>query len=270
MKSILPNALLAALIVPLAAEPEWKSIFNGEDLDGWTPKITGKKHGEDPDKTFLVKDGAITVDYSNQDAWHGQFGHLFYKEKLSHYRVRFEYRFTGEQLAEGPAWAIQNSGIMLHCQAPETMGVDQDFPTSLECQLLGAGNQVKTTGNLCTPQTYVTYDGEVNHNHCITGTVPTLPLGEWVKAEAEVRGGEVIRHLINGKVSIEYNAPMLDEASADAAAQGEAQGSLEIREGYFSLQSESHPCQFRNIEIQILEAEEAADDADAEEGAEAE
>lgn len=249
-------ALLAALLTPLAAEPEWKPIFNGEDLDGWTPKITGHKLGEDPDRTFLVRDGAITVDYANQDAWHGQFGHLFYREKLSHYRVRFEYRFLGEQLTDGPAWATQNSGIMLHCQDPETMGVDQDFPTSLECQLLGAGNAVATTGNLCTPQTYVTYQGEVNHNHCLAGKVPTRPLGEWVQAEAEVRGGKLIRHLIDGEVSIEYRDPILDQASADAAAQGEAQGTLAIHEGYFSLQSESHPCQFRNIELQILDAEE--------------
>jgi hypothetical protein len=138
---------------------------------------------------------------------------------------------------------------MLHCQAPETMGKDQSFPASLEFQLLGAGNGVKTTGNLCTPGTYITLDGKVNKGHCLNSQEPTKPLGEWVKAEAEVHGGKLVKHLINGKVVFEYTDTKLDEGDGDAKPLIEAKGSNELSEGYISLQSESHPVEFRNIEV---------------------
>jgi len=252
MKALLP--LAAALLLPLQAEDEgWTPIFNGKDLTGWTPKLRGHELGKDPKKTFVVRDGAIAVDYSNYEAWGDAFGHLFYKEKLSNYRIRLEYRFIGEQIKDGPGWALANSGIMLHCQEPGTMGREQNFPVSLEFQLLGAPNGVKTTGNLCTPGTYVTLDGQENRNHCIGATPPTLPLGEWVKAEAEVRGGKVVRHYINGKLAMEYGNAKLDGNDGDAKPLIELQGGDDLASGWISLQSESHPCEFRKIEIQKLE-----------------
>jgi hypothetical protein len=251
MKTTLRSAALAALMVSCAAgqDEKWTSIFNGKDLDGWTPKIQGHAVGEDPKKTFIVADGAIKVTYANYEEWGDAFGHLFYKTKFSNYRIRLEYRFTGDQVKNGPGWATQNSGIMLHCQDPKTMGKDQSFPASLEFQLLGAGNGVKTTGNLCTPGTYITLDGKVNKGHCLNSKEPTRPLGEWVKAEAEVHGGKLVKHLINGKVVFEYTDTKLDEGDGDAKPLIEAKGNNDLTEGYISLQSESHPVEFRAIEV---------------------
>ena len=160
--------------------------------------------------------------------------------------------YTGDQVKGGPGWATQNSGIMLHSQDPKTMGKDQDFPCSLEFQLLGKGNSVKTTGNLCTPGTYITLDGKVNKTHCMTTKFPTLPLGEWVKAEAEVRGGKLVKHLINGQEVMQYTDLKLDEGDANAKPLIEIQGNNDLTEGYISLQSESHPVEFRNIEVMEL------------------
>lgn len=252
MKPILRTTALAALLISCATgqEEKWTSIFNGKDLDGWTPKIQGLALGEDPKKTFTVEDGAIKVSYANYTDWGNSFGHLFYKTKYSNYKIRLEYRFTGDQVKGGPGWATQNSGIMLHSQDPKTMGRDQDFPCSLEFQLLGAGNPVKSTGNLCTPGTYITMDGKENRTHCISCKEPTRPLGEWVKAEAEVRGGKLVKHLINGKVVMEYSDLKLDEKDANAKPLIEIQGGKnELTEGYISLQSESHPVEFKNIEV---------------------
>lgn len=256
MNPLVRITALAAVVLSssFAEEEKWTSIFNGKDLEGWTPKIQGHELGEDPKKTFTVKDGAITVSYENYENWGDAFGHIFYKSKYSNYRIRLEYRFTGDQVKNGPGWATQNSGIMLHCQDPKTMGKDQSFPVSLEFQLLGAGNGVKTTGNLCTPGTYVSVDGKENKNHCIGAKPATLPLGEWVKAEAEVRGGKIVKHFINGELAIEYTDARLDPGDGDAKPLIEAQGGkTELTEGYISLQSESHPCQFRNIEILELD-----------------
>lgn len=252
--NLIQKTLLAALTLASAAadDGKWTSIFNGKDLDGWTPKIQGYAVGEDPKKTFIVKDGAITVDYSNYEEWGDAFGHLFYKTKYSNYKIRLEYRFIGNQVKNGPGWATQNSGIMLHCQDPKTMGKDQSFPASLEFQLLGAGNGVKTTGNLCTPGTYVTIDGKVTKAHCINANEPTKPLDVWVKAEAEVQGGKLIKHLIDGKVVFTYTDTKLDEGDNDAKPLIEVQGNNNLTEGYISLQSESHPVQFRNIEVQEI------------------
>lgn len=256
MKPILLAASLAAVLATTstAQEEKWTSIFNGKDLDGWTPKIRGLALGEDPKKTFTAEDGILKVDYANYTAWNNDFGHLFYKAKVSSYRIRLEYRFTGDQLSGGPAWATQNSGIMLHSQAPETMGKDQDFPVSLEFQLIGSGNpNIKTTGNLCTPGTFVTVEGKENKNHCINAAEPAKELGQWVKAEAEVRGGKIVKHLIDGKVVFEFTDAKLDSGDADAKPLIEAQGSDALTEGYISLQSESHPVEFRNIELLELE-----------------
>jgi hypothetical protein len=257
MNTTLRFAAAAALLVSCASaqDEKWTSIFNGKDLDGWTPKIRGLAFGEDPKQTFVVADGAIKVDYKNYEDWGDAFGHLFFKTKYSNYKFRLEYRFTGDQVKNGPGWAKQNSGIMLHCQDPKTMGKDQNFPASLEFQLLGAGNGVKTTGNLCTPSTYITLEGKVNKTHCINSQEPTKPLGEWVKAEAEVHGGKLVKHLINGKVVFEYTDTKLDEGDADAKPLIEAYGKNDLTEGYISLQSESHPVEFRNIEVLELKAE---------------
>src|SRR5690625_118210 len=242
-KTLLTLALSSILTASfLKSEENWISLFNGKDLSGWTPKFAGHKLGTNYKNIFRVEDGLLKVDYSEYgDSWKGEFGHLFSEKKYSHYRIRLEYRFTGKQVPGAPKWAVENNGIMLHCQDPETMRIDQDFPVSLEFQLLGAGNQTKTTGNLCTPGTYASIDGRINKNHCINSSEPTRPLGEWVTAEAEVRGGQVIKHFINGKKIFEYTDLKLDPEDPDAAARIELDGTDSISEGWISLQAESHP-----------------------------
>jgi hypothetical protein len=252
MKRLALLALLAASAVTHAAEKPWVSLFNGKDLTGWTPKIRGSEAGVNFKNTFRVKDGVLKVDYSDYDEWGDHYGHLFYNKKFSHYRLRLEYRFTGEQIKGGAGWAFRNSGSMIHSEAPQTMELNQDFPTSLEVQLLGGnGKDERPTGNLCTPGTHVTIDGKLHTEHCITSTSPTFHGDQWVTIEAEVHGGELIKHLINGKEVIHYSKPELGgDAHADALAK--VAGSKWLTEGYFCLQSESHPVEFRKVELKVL------------------
>lgn len=232
---------------------EWKPLFNGKDLQGWTPKIRYEKDGEDPKQTFRVEDGVIKVSYENYDTFNETFGHLFYETEYSHYRLRVEYRFTGEQLEGGPGWALRNSGIMLHGQRPETMTVDQDFPVSLEAQLLGGdGKDPRTTANLCTPGTHVEMEGKLVTQHCISSTSKTYHGEQWVTVEVEVRGGESIKHIVDGETAISYRAPILD-ASDETAKPLIQDGEVAITKGTISLQSESHPVEFRKVELLELE-----------------
>ncbi len=220
---------------------KWIQLFNGKDLAGWTPKIRYEDLGKDPRKTFRVENGVIKVGYENYDEFKETFGHLFYQTPFSRYRLRVEYRFLGEQLKGGPGWAYRNSGLMLHGQAPKTMKKDQDFPDSIEAQLLGGNGKAKrSTLNLCTPGTDVVINGKLLKKHCIDSKSKTYHGDQWVTAEVWVDGSRKIKHIIDGEVVLEYEKPQLDD------------GTL-LESGTISLQSESHPCEFRKVELMLLD-----------------
>ena len=234
---------------------EWVSLFNGKDLTGWTPKIRYSELGDNNGDTFRVRDGLLQVRYDGggYEKFGEKFGHLFYKDSFSNYRFRVEYRFVGEQCADGPGWATRNSGVMVHGQDPKTMAKDQDFPVSIEVQLLGGnGKDNRTTSNLCTPGTNVVMNGELKLQHCINSTSKTYHGEQWVTAEIEVHNNEVIRHLLDGEVVLEYNKPQLDKRD-DSAKKLIKDGKLMLTGGTISLQSESHPIDFRKVEIMMLE-----------------
>ena len=231
---------------------EWVSLFNGKDLTGWTPKIRYHKLGENYKDTFRVEDGLLKVRYDGYDKFGYQFGHLFFKDRFSHYKLRLEYRFVGKQALEGPDWAIRNSGIMIHGEDPETMEKDQEFPVSIEVQLLGGdGKKERSTGNLCTPGTNVVMKEKLVTKHCISSSSKTYHGEQWVKAEVEVHGGKVIKHIINGNEVLTYEQAQYDtrEKEMHSKMLFKKVNEMILSSGTISLQSESHPCDFRNIEI---------------------
>ena len=232
---------------------EWRPIFNGKDLTGWTPKFAGYPLGENLRNTFRVEDGMLKISYDQWDDFNEEFGHIFYEEEFSRYRIRVEYRFVDDQVTNGPGWAFRNNGIMLHCQDPKTMTVDQDFPVSIEGQLLGGnGNDPRTTANVCTPGTNVVIDGELVTNHCINSSSKTFHGDQWVTVEVEVLGSESIKQYVNGELVFELTEPQLDPRDADAQKLITDENNLLISKGYISLQAESHPIHFRKIEVMEL------------------
>jgi hypothetical protein len=250
-------AVLAALLAAMPAiadEPkgEWEPLFNGKNLDGWTPKIRGSAAGENFGDTFRVEDGILKVSYDKYPEFGTRYGHLFYKEKFSHYVLRVEYRFVGEQAKGGPGWALRNSGVMFHAQSPESMGKDQDFPVSIEAQFLGgAETGERPTNNLCTPGTNVVLGGKLFTPHCTNSKSKTYRGDRWVSAEIEVHGSGKVIHRVEGDVVLEYEQPQLDPKDAQAAKLIK-DGKLLLEEGYIALQSESHPVEFRKVEIKRL------------------
>jgi len=235
-----------------AADGAWVQLFDGKTLAGWTPKVTGFALGENPHDTFRVADGKITVNYDQYGDFKGQFGHLFYKDVLSHYRLRVEYRFVGEQCKGGPGWATRNSGVMLHCQDPKSMRKDQEFPVSIEAQFLGGlGKGERPTGSMCSPGTNVVIGGKLYTPHIAQSKGKTYDGDQWVTIELEVRGGGVIKHIVEGKTVMEYEQPQYDPKDADGKKLIVG-GKLIIDGGYIALQAESHPCEFRKVELQVL------------------
>lgn len=246
------HALILATLMH-APEKGWTNLFNGRNLAGWTAKIKGYPYGQNFANTFRVKDKCIVVSYDGYGGeFKDRFGHLFYKSAYSSYIFRCEYRFTGEQIKDGPGWAWRNSGIMVHCQDPKSMRLDQDFPVSAEVQLLGGPNEgERTTGNLCTPGTNVVMGDKVITQHCTNSTSKTYPGDQWVRAEVEVHGAGEVIHRINGEEVLRYSMVQFDPRDADGKALM-GSGAVQISKGWISLQSESHPVEFRKIELKVL------------------
>jgi hypothetical protein len=233
----------------LPPKGKWTSLLSGKDLSGWTPKIKGFDLGENYMNTFRAEEGMIKVAYDRYSKFEGNFGHLFYKHPFSKYKLRVEYRFVGEQVPGGPGWALRNSGVMIHCQPPETMGKDQEFPVSIEVQFLGgSGRGTRPTGNVCTPGTNIVMDGKLITQHCIESKSKTFDGDQWVTIEAEVHGDGTIKHFVNGDLVIEYEKPQLDSRDRDARKLIQ-NGNKALSGGYIALQAESHPVEFRKVEI---------------------
>ena len=231
----------------------WIQLFNGKDLNDWKIKFTGYELGYNLNNTFRVEDGLLRVRYDEWESWDNQFGHIFYKDEFSHYRLRVEYRFVDEQVKGGPGWAFRNNGLMLHGQSAESMETDQDFPVSIEVQLLGgSGKGERSTMNLCTPGTNVVMDGKLIEQHCTNSGSKTFHGDQWVTVEVEVRRGEIIRHFVEGKEVMKYEKPQLDPREQYYDKLLKAYGDKILYKGTISLQAESHPTDFRKIELLVL------------------
>ncbi|GAA5481492.1 3-keto-disaccharide hydrolase [Haloferula sargassicola] len=257
MKHLTTLSALLLLAVSAHAEEGWISLFNGKDLSGWIPKITKHPLGENAMNTFRVEDGMIKVSYDDYGGkFDGQFGHLYSELAYSSYILRLEYRFEGKQLPDGPGFALQNSGVMFHCQPPSSLKLNQDFPVCFEFQFLAAaGEGERATANLCTPATNVWMDGKLVTNHVIPSSAPTFQPGEWVTMELEVHGSKEAIHRINGKEVLRYQQLELDPENGvgDAQALLKRGAPKAVAFGHLALQSESQPVWFRNIEIKPLE-----------------
>jgi len=257
MKRFLTGCLLFVSLITSAqneASPgKWLKLFNGKDLKDWKVKIKDHPLNENYGNTFRVENGVMKVSYDQYDSFKQQFGHIYYKQKFTAYLLVVEYRFTGEQAKGGPDWAYRNSGAMLHCQSPESIYLDQDFPISLEEQLLGGnGKDDRPTANLCTPGTNVVLKGKLFTPHCINSTSKTYHGDQWVHVEALVLMDSVIKHIVGRDTVLEYEKPQYDGRDQWVKKAGFKDGQL-IKEGYISLQSESHPCEFRKVELFNLE-----------------
>lgn len=227
---------------------EWIQLFNGKDLTGWDIKIRGSELNVNYKNTFRVEDGLLKVSYDEWDQFNGKFGHIFYNKKFSHYKLRIEYRFVGEQVPGGAGWAIKNNGAMLHSQSAQSMGIDQDFPVSIEAQFLGGYNEnERPTNNLCTPGTNVVMNDELVTRHCTNSTSKTFFGEEWVHVEMVVLGDSIIHHLVEGDTVLTYSKPQI--GGGNLPIDYTIPDGTPLKEGYISLQAESHPIEFRKVEL---------------------
>ena len=251
---------LSLLIIPLffqsyqtkqaeTAKGKWVALFNGKDLKNWTPKITGHPLGENFGNTFRVEKGLLSVRYDQYDSFKNRFGALYFDKKFTNYRLRVEYRFIGDTTPGAPSWGFRDGGIQYQGQAPSSIGLNQNFPVCLEYNLHGGnGKEERPTGEICANGMYFEIEGKRNTSYCTLPSIKrTFHGDQWVTAEIEVING-TIRHFVNGEKILEYAHPRLDSAHA-LGKMLILNGNTEVKDGYISLQSNSHPMDFRKVEI---------------------
>ena len=242
----------------------WEIIFNGKDLKDWKIKFANQNLNVNYKNTFQIKNSVLKVVYDNYDSFDNNYGQIYYKKPYSYYKLKFEYRFTGNQTKGGAGWAKRNSGIMIHSQSPESNDFSQSFPVSIEVQLLGGLSKgERPTGNLCTPGTAIIMNEKINYNHCILSNSKTYDGEQWVRGEIIVHGGEKITHIIENDTVLSYNRPQIGGGFVDSklgdidwTSNGvenkeywlSKEGEI-LKSGYIALQSESHPVDFRNIRL---------------------
>ena len=235
-----------------AKNSKWISLFNGKDLNGWIPKITGYKAGENPHHNFRVEDGMLRVDYRDFAAFNGRFGHLFYKEKFSSYILHMEYRFVGEVFPDAPGYCLRNSGVMVHSQSARSMDITENWPVSVEVQLLGCTDKVKqATANACTPGTTIFINDKLTNEHCISAKPKYYYNNQWVKLDVIVHGSKSVYHVVNGDTVLVWSKAqvggMLTPENYPIPA-----GTV-LEDGYIALQAEGQPIDFRDIRIILLD-----------------
>ena len=248
--------ILAFFLLFCSCKPKenWIQLFNGKDLNGWDIKFMGNELNDNYLNTFYVEDGILKVDYKNYSDFGNKFGHIFYNEPFSSYKLRVEYRFVGNQCPGGQAWAFRNNGIMIHSQSAASMGLNQSFPVSLEVQLLGGnGTDNRSNANLCTPGTIVDIDGVTVEKHCINSTSKTYHGDRWVTMEVIVYEDSIIHHILEGDTVLTYTNPRVGGGGVNNFREEEKIDGTPLKKGYISLQAESHPTEFRKIDLLRLE-----------------
>lgn len=241
---------IAISFAKVHAQKGWINLFNGKDLKDWNIKIAKHDYKENYANTFRVENGLMKVGYEGYTDFNQQYGHIFFKKPFSAYLLKVTYRFVGEQAKGGEGWANRNSGAMLHCQAPETMLKDQDFPISIEGQILGGdGEHERHTSNVCTPGTEIVYQGKLFTPHCLDSRSKTYHGDQWVTAEFLVLQDSIVKHIIDGEVVLEYTKPRIGGGNVSNFDPKVKTDGKALTSGYIALQSESHPIEFKSVQL---------------------
>jgi hypothetical protein len=112
----------------------------------------------------------------------------------------------------------------------------------------GNGKDERPVGEICTNGTIVDVNGKKNESFCTPAAVKrTFHGDQWVTLEIEVQGNK-IKHFVNGEEILQFENPRYNPEHELGKAFIKGNNDALIS-GYISLQSNSHPIDFRKIEI---------------------
>ncbi len=238
-----------------SSDNSWKPLFNGKNLDGWVAKLYHHKTGDNYANTFRVINGTIQVNYDGYKDFNERYGHLFYKKPYSSFHLKFEYQFTDQWMNDAPSYAYRNSGVMFHSQDPYTILQEQNWPISIEYQILAEEKpgESRPTGNMCSPGTEVFYNNKMDPRHCIPSSSKTYTLDKWVSGEIIVYRDSLITHIVNGDTVLRYTKPQIGGAVVSGFDPAIKIDGKPLTSGYIALQAEGQGIAFRNIKIKKLD-----------------
>ena len=281
----LRRLLIVAALISLGAAPqrtEWKSLWNGKNLDGWTtwmqaPSATsdvpGLKRdadgkylepigsGRDPLNVFTVAqdvDGRSAIRISGE-----AFGELRTKESFSDYHLKFQFKWGEKKWPpRDRADTKRDSGLLYHVHAePGAQG--RTWARSVELQIqekdvgdlyaVGSTIGVRSTVRRGTNPPLYDYDpsGEwffFSQSHgssgrCIKQPDAEKPNGEWNTVELVAFGDDAI-HIVNGQVVMRLHGPMRIDTDLPTR----------VTSGAIILQSEGAEIFYRDIQVRSIKA----------------
>lgn len=254
MNARIPFLLLSSAAILNAAE--WRPLFNGKNLDGWSTLVKGKTEGEDPDRYVTVEDGMIHMYAGTPDGEKVAFGVITTNESFSSYHLKLEYRWGSKKFApRAKPEHKRDAGILYHVWNPAKV-----WPGSLEYQI-----QETDTGDLIfidsggtffhepgDPKRYLAESeggiarfGLAKNTWQLVAKRKVADRNEgWNTAEIIVRGGKSAEHWVNGERLLRLSNFVRPEGD----------GTVPLTSGKISLQFEGAEIFYRNIAIRELDA----------------
>ncbi|MBL9160275.1 MAG: DUF1080 domain-containing protein [Verrucomicrobiales bacterium] len=176
---------LAAGLSFVNAEEGFIELFNGKNLDGWSPSA------ELPE-SFSVKDGILIVK--------GGRSHLFYTGEANGGKFKdFELKVRAKTFAGA------NSGVYFHTK-PQPEGWPEN---GYECQVNSTHKDPKKTGSLYGVKNIVVLkDGQEvpkGGDSEVREKAPSTD-GEWFDYHITVKGKHIVIK-VNGEVTVDYTEP---------------------------------------------------------------
>ena len=86
-------------------------------------------------------------------------------------------------------------------------------------------------------------------DHCVNSTSKTYHGDQWVSVDVLVLGNTRIKHIVNGDTVLTYEKPQIGGGVVTDFDPKEKVDGTMLSEGHISLQSESHPIEFRKVEL---------------------
>jgi hypothetical protein len=218
MKSIIPKIpwslmiLSSLFLLGCESEKDFVSLFNGENLDGWT----GNKD------SYLAENGMIVINPEGG----GSGGNLFTEQQFRDFILRFEF-----QLTPGA-----NNGLGIRTPISDNVAYE-----GIELQIID--NKGEKYGELKPWQYHGSVYGVVAAKQGFQ-----KPAGEWNQQEVIVKGSH-IQVILNGHTIIDSD---VKEASKNGTIDGKDHPGLSRTEGHIAFLGHGDVVRFRKIRIKEL------------------
>lgn len=268
MLRFLASWVIVALVAGAAsAGDEWKSLFNGKNLEGWDTWL-GKPYmgkeviglNKDPGKVYTVvdADGKPAIRVSGE-----VFGAITTKEEFENYHLQLDFKW-GEKRWPPREKVVRDSGLLYHCVGPQgAAGTFWMKSQELQIQEKDCGDYWSVAGAIVDVEGYRKGEDALKPTGPLTykkgGKKYTVPSkeaggprivkspdnekksGEWNTIEMLTVGPTSV-HIVNGKVV------MILTASRQKVGNEE----IPLTRGKIQLQSEGAEVFYRNIHLRPI------------------